>query len=256
MLEALLTTLGISLAIQAVFFVFAATLRTDKVTDLSYSLSFVVLAVLLLAESRRALPHVTLAIMVGAWGLRLAAYLFYRILAMGRDARFDGIREHFWKFFQFWLLQGMAVWIIMWPTTLWFAGAHGSDWSLAMTAGLVIWLAGLVIETTADLQKFRFKSQPGASGRWIDTGLWRHSRHPNYFGELLCWWGVLVYVAPDLGPWLVAGVVGPLTITSLLLFGTGIPTLERSASEKWGRDPDYEAYRRRTNLLIPWPRRG
>jgi steroid 5-alpha reductase family enzyme len=256
MLETLLTTLAISLVIQAVFFAFAATLRTDKVTDLSYSLSFVVLAAVLLAGSRRALPQLTLALMVGMWGLRLAAYLFYRILAMGRDARFDGIREHFWKFFRFWLLQGVAIWIVMWPATLWFAGAGSPGWSLAMTAGLAIWSAGLAIETVADLQKFRFKSQPGAGGRWIDTGLWRYSRHPNYFGELLCWWGVLVYVAPDLGPWLAVGVVGPLTITSLLLFGTGIPTLERSASEKWGRDPAYEAYRRRTNLLIPWPRRG
>ena len=117
------------------------------------------------------------------------------------------------------------------------------------------WVVGLVIETIADAQKFRYKSREGARAQWMDSGIWRYSRHPNYFGELLCWWGLFIFVAPGLGWWVVVGAVGPIAITGLLLFVTGIPTLEKTADRKWGRDPAYAEYRRRTNRLIPWPPR-
>ena len=251
----LLVTLGLSLGVQAVFFAFAATLKTDKVTDLSYGLTFVLIAIALFVNAdERGMAATALALMVVAWGIRLAGYLAYRIVHMGRDARFDGIRERFWSFFKFWLFQGLAVWVIMLPVTLWFA--HPGPWSRWMCAGSSIWLLGLLIETVADQQKFAFKRAPGAGARWTDTGLWRYARHPNYFGELLCWWGVFVFAARDLGAWAWLGLVGPLAITVILLWGTGIPTLEASARKKWGSDPDYQAYRRRTRLLVPWPRRG
>ncbi len=110
-----------------------------------------------------------------------------------------------------------------------------------------------MIESVADQQKFAFKQTPGGRGRWTDTGLWRYSRHPNYFGELLCWWGIFVFVAPGLGAWSLLALVGPLAITAILLFATGIPTLEASATRKWGENPEYHAYRARTRSLVPWP---
>ena len=116
-----------------------------------------------------------------------------------------------------------------------------------------MWAGGLAIETVADAQKFAHKRTRGA--KWTSVGLWRVSRHPNYFGELLCWWGGFVFTAPDLGAWNALGIAGPLAITGLLLFATGIPTLEASAQKKWGADPEYQAYRRRTRLLVPWWRR-
>ena len=208
---------------------------------------------LLVSEGTWRTPQLVLALMVAAWGVRLAGYLLYRIIRIGRDARFDGIRERFWSFAKFWLFQGVAVWVIMLPVTLWFAAP--GDWNPLMTMGLALWFAGLVIETVADIQKFRRKSQPGGSDRWVDTGLWRYSRHPNYFGELLCWWGIFIFVAGDLGGWSwLAALAGPATITVLLLFVTGVPTLERSAGRKWGADPAYTEYRRRTRLLVPLPR--
>jgi steroid 5-alpha reductase family enzyme len=249
----LLWTLGAALAVQAVFFIFAAAFKTDKVTDLSYGLSFVILAVALLIEARGGtVPQLVLSLMVVLWGARLAAYLLYRIVRMKRDPRFDGVRERFWAFAKFWLLQGVAVWVIMLPVTLWFVRPGPGSWR--MVAGFLVWLAGLVIESTADLQKFREKSRPGGASRWVSRGLWRYSRHPNYFGELLCWWGVFVFVAGDLSGWSWLGVAGPLAITALLLFVTGIPTLEASARRKWGTDPGYAEYRRRTRLLVPLPR--
>ena len=250
-LHNLLFTLALSLMVQAVFFAFAATLKTDKVTDLSYGLTFVLIAgALLLHAHRRDVAQLGLAAMVIAWGVRLAAYLVYRIVHMGRDARFDGIREKFWSFFKFWLFQGLAVWVIMLPATLWYS--RPGPWNLWMSAGASIWLVGLVIEAVADQQKFAFKRTATGRARWTDTGLWRFSRHPNYFGELLCWWGVFVFTAPDLGAWNALGIAGPLAITGILLFATGIPTLEASAQKKWGSDPEYQAYRRRTSLLVPW----
>ena len=256
MTDQLLLTLGVSLGIQAALFVVAATFRTDKVTDLSYGLTFIALAVLLIwGDVRWLSPATALAAMVVLWGVRLAAYLFFRILRMGRDARFDGVRERFWQFARFWFFQGLAVWIIMLPTTLWFALSAARDaWSGWMVTGALIWLVGLVIETVADAQKFIARNRQGDRPRWTDHGLWRFSRHPNYFGELLCWWGLFVFVAPELGWGVLVGAAGPVTITGLLLFVTGIPTLEASAARKWGRDPEYAAYRLRTNRLIPWPR--
>ena len=246
----LFSTLGISLLIQAVFFVFAASLKTDKVTDLSYGLTFVILAFVLLLKNDPAEPaQLTLAMMVVLWGIRLAAYLFYRIVRIKRDARFDGIRENFWKFFQFWLFQGIAVWIIMLPVTVWF-GRPG-PWRVLMYAGSGVWLVGLAIETIADIQKFRQKSDASGARRWMSSGLWRYSRHPNYFGELLCWWGVFLFASTGLKGWSWLSILGPVTITYILLCVTGIPPLEQTADKKWGGDPGYLEYKRSTNVLIP-----
>jgi steroid 5-alpha reductase family enzyme len=258
MIHDLLFTLALSLGIQAVFFAFAAAFRTDKVTDLSYGLTFFVLAAVLLAHGDTSWgPQLALAGMVMLWALRLAGYLLYRIMRIKRDPRFDGIRERFWKFFQFWFFQGLIVWVIMLPTILWFSlpEAGGGTWTRWMVAGAATWLVGLVIETLADVQKFRYKSREGKAARWMSIGLWRYSRHPNYFGELLCWWGLFVFVLPGLGWWALLGLAGPLAITYVLLAVTGIPTLEKSANEKWGADAEYQQYRRDTNKLVPWPRR-
>lgn len=245
-------TLWICMGIQAVFFAFAATFKTDKVTDLSYSLTFVIVAGVLLWQSGAAseMPARMLAAMVMAWGVRLAAYLFRRILHMKRDARFDGIREHFWPFFKFWFFQGLAVWVIMLPVTLWFR-APGA-WSSLMTIGALIWAFGLLIEAIADQQKFAHKQQRGA--KWTDVGLWKYSRHPNYFGELTCWWGVFVFTANTLaGTDLLIALLGPIAITIVIVFLTGLPQLEASAERKWGSDPGYQTYKRRTSLLVLWP---
>lgn len=251
----LLVTLTLSLAIQALFFVFAASFKTDKVTDLSYGLTFIALAFFLFwrqSTPDSSWPAIALLLMIVVWGVRLAGYLLYRIIRIKRDPRFDGVREHFWKFFQFWFFQGIVVWVILLPVILWF-GSQGR-WNRWMTIGVLVWVGGLAIETVADAQKFRFKTQPGGQARWVDVGLWGLSRHPNYFGELLCWWGVFFFVWPNLGAWAWLGAAGPLTLTAILLFFTGIPTLEKSAREKWGENPAYKAYRERTRLLVPWPK--
>lgn len=243
-------TFAISVLVQAGFFGFAASLKTDKVTDLSYSVTFILLALVLLFDNDPSEPaQAVIAAMVVLWGVRLGVYLLLRIILMKRDPRFDGIREDLRRFARFWLLQGVVVWVVMLPVTIWFSDPGG--WGALRWPGLLVWSAGLVIETVADLQKFRHKTRAGVG--WTCSGLWRYSRHPNYFGELLCWWGVFLFVLPDLAGWEWAAVAGPLTLTFLLLRVTGVPPLRKRAVERWGDDPRYREYVRSTRLLVPWP---
>ena len=255
MLNDLLLTLVVSLAIQAVLFAFAATLKTDKVTDLSYGLTFVVIAGWLLSKGDAgAATQVALAAMVIAWGVRLAGYLFYRIMTIGRDARFDGVREHFWPFFKFWFGQGIAVWVIMLPVTLWFGAP--APYSFWMSVGGTIWAVGLIIETIADAQKFAAKIRPGGNDRWVDEGLWKYSRYPNYFGEIVLWVGVAMVALPALSGWRYVALVSPLFVWMLLTRVSGIPLLEARANARWGSDPEYVRYRDATSKLVPRPPGG
>lgn len=263
-----LTTLGIALALQLMFFIWAAIKRTDQVTDLSYGLSFVLIALYLATQQPVQNLQALVITMVVLWGLRLATYLFIRILLIKRDLRFDGIRENFWKFAQFWFFQGLSVWVIMLPviagmsldTNTIFPSAtqtwetfHPAPLPWLSVLGIVVWTTGWLLETVADWQKFVFKNDPANKGKWIETGVWSWSRHPNYFGEMLCWWGVWLTLAPgwNLAHWYT--LISPLYITLLLLFGTGIPTLEKKYDKQYADNTAYLSYRRRTSLLIPWP---
>lgn len=253
----LLIPLALSLAIQAFFFAFAAGFRSDKVTDLSYSLSFIALTFYLLLWSGVDGPaQVLLATMIIIWAVRLAGYLVRRILLMGHDPRFDRMRGNFFRFLAFWTIQGLFVWVLMLPVTAWHAWHLPASLSPVHLLGFAVWAVGLAIESVADAQKFRHKRIATPSRAWVSTGLWRWSRHPNYFGEMLCWWGVFLFVAADLSGWAWTTAIGPISLVLLLRFGTGIPQLEQSAERKWGRDPEYRQYVATTNLLIPGPTTG
>jgi steroid 5-alpha reductase family enzyme len=121
--------------------------------------------------------------------------------------------------------------------------------------GIVLFSIGLLIESISDVQKFRYKSKPENTAHWVDSGLWKYSRHPNYFGEMLVWWGLFIVVIPSLRglDWLT--VIGPLFITLLLLFVSGIPLLEKSADRKYGDNAEYRSYRESTSILFPLPPR-
>lgn len=256
----ILTTLIMSLSLQAAFFVFAAGFKTDKVTDLSYSLGFAVLTVLLvLAEGAFAPVQLAAAAFVVLWAVRLGFYLLTRILRIGKDARFDDKRGDFIKFLTFWVLQALAVWIIMLPTTVLLSlgtpPAVGGLGTAVSVLGAILWAAGLAVEALADAQKFRFRNDAVNAGRWIETGLWKYSRHPNYFGETLLWWGLFLFILPYLTGLLWLTVLGPIFITVLLLFVSGIPLLEQSAERKHGAVGAYRAYVRRTSIFFPLPPR-
>jgi steroid 5-alpha reductase family enzyme len=252
-----MTSIGISfavsLAVNAAFFAVAATRKTDIVTDLSYSLSFAALAIgLPLIEGAYAASQLLTAAFVLVWAIRLGAYLFRRILRIKIDHRFDKMRDRPLLFARFWLLQALTVAIVMLPVSYLLSRSRAPALGAWAIAGGAVWLAGLAVEWLSDAQKSAAKKR---SDRFVDGGLWRYSRHPNYFGEMLVWWGIFICAVPFLHGLAFLVAIGPAFITALLLFVSGIPMLERSAEERFGDDPAYREYRRRTSILVPLPRR-
>jgi steroid 5-alpha reductase family enzyme len=249
-------TLILSFLIQFVFFIIANTYKTDKGTDLAYGTGIVVsvIAALYVSPGVQIIRILVVGLVV-LWGIRLSLYLFIRIQRMGRDRRFDGIREHTRSFAAFWILQAIAVWIIPLPAVFIISSPVIAGHYDTAVLGIIITMIGLAIETLADWQKFSFKSAPENRHRFVTTGLWNYSRHPNYFGEMLFWWGIYLVSLPYMNGMSYVITVGPLFITFLLLFVSGIPPLERSHLEKYGDDPEYLDYIRKTSILIPLPKR-
>jgi steroid 5-alpha reductase family enzyme len=196
------------------------------------------------------------SLLVLVWALRLGGYLFRRILRIKVDHRFDGMRDDPLRFARFWLLQAITVAVVLLPVAYLLDREHPPHPGAWAIAGTGLWLAGLVLETVADAQKSAFKSKDENRGRFMAGGLWRYSRHPNYFGEMLVWWGLFVYTVPVLHGAAFAVVAGPVFITLLLLFVSGIPPLERSADQRHANDPAYREYKRRTSILVPLPPRS
>ncbi len=118
-------------------------------------------------------------------------------------------------------------------------------------AGLLVWLAGFSLEVIADAQKSRFNADPANRGKFIQSGLWARSRHPNYFGEIVLWIGVLIIALPVLRGWGWVALISPLFVTLLLTRVSGIPLLEKKADAKWGGQAEYEAYKKKTPVLFP-----
>lgn len=247
-------TLVVIFIIQILFFIGAATFKTDKVTDLAYGLTFVVIALALTWLNATFFPvQVLLTILITIWGLRLAGYLFIRILKTKKDRRFDGIRENPKKFAAFWSFQTLAIWVIMWPSIILLTSKSDLSSNVYTLIGISISVVGLLLETTADQQKFKFKSDPANKDKWIQSGFWKYSRYPNYFGEMLVWWGIFVIAIPFLSGISWGTVLGPVFITFILLKVSGIPTLEKRYNKKFGNDPNYQQYVKQTSLLVPLP---
>jgi steroid 5-alpha reductase family enzyme len=227
--------------------------QTDRLTDLLYGGTFALAAVWLVAAAPAPpAPAWLLAGLVTVWGLRLAGYLYRRILHMGHDARFDAMRPDAWRLGGFWFLQAVSIWIILLPLPLVLAYGRtpGADWPAATLTGAAVWAAGWLLETVADAQKFRFKK--AHPERFMDRGLWSRLRHPNYAGEILAWIGVALAATPLLDGWALAGAwVSPLWIATLLVRVSGIPLLEASAEKRYGQREDFRAWVARTDRLIP-----
>lgn len=254
-MNAIAVSFLVSLGVNAAFFAVAAIRKTDVVTDLSYSLSFAVLALALPDMGAHRPVQLVAALMVLLWALRLGGYLFGRILRIKVDHRFDEMRDKPLRFARFWILQAISVAVIMLPASYLLGRESVPRFGPWAIAGLAIWFLGLTIETVGDAQKSAFKGTKKNRGRFVSSGLWKYFRHPNYFGEMLVWWGLFVYAVPFLHGAAFAVAIGPAFVCLLLLFVSGIPLLERSAEEKYGADPAYREYKRRTSILVPLPPR-
>lgn len=225
--------------------------RKASIVDVFWSLAFLVLALWFLWQTpERTLRSVLIVALVAIWAVRLAGYLAWRTAGAPEDHRYAKMREawgsRFWwvsLFTVFWL-QAFLAWIISLP--LWWAITHSAESQPLLDAlAFVLWAAGFTIKTTADAQLARFKSDQRNAGQVLQTGLWRYSRHPNYFGEAVLWWGFYGFAVSS-GGW---AILSPLLMTFLLLKVSGIPLIEPALVELRSA---YAGYIRRTPAFFPW----
>ena len=249
-MSTLFLALFISLGIQIVLFIIAYSIKTDKLTDISYSLTFAIISIIIYIKSSRSILHLLLLFMILIWSLRLGIYLLIRINKIGKDKRFDNIRDRFFKFLGFWIVQGFTVWFVLINSILYFDSSPRVNGLIVF--GIIIWILGLLIEGIADHQKFVFKNNLRNKNNFIQSGLWRYSRHPNYFGEFLMWLGIylLTIDALDLTNKLIS-LISPFYLLIILIFVSGIPILERSYEKRYGRE--WKDYKDRTSMFIILP---
>ncbi|RID74990.1 hypothetical protein BRARA_B02063 [Brassica rapa] len=217
----------VTVVYQFIFFVITALFKIDQVTDFAGSTNFVILALLtLILKSTWHFRQIVLTLLVVVWGLRLGIFLLMRILQWGEDRRFDEMRGNLVKLIVFWTLQAVWVWTVSLPLTVVNAASDGGG-----------------------------SLKPAENrGKWCDVGVWKYSRHPNYFGEILLWWGIFVAASPVLEGAEYLVIFGPLFLTLLLIFVSGIPLLEASSDKKHGNLGAYRFYKKTTSPLIPLPR--
>ncbi len=229
-------------------------IKNVSIVDLFWGLGFVITALFYFVKTDGfEIRKIILLSMVSIWGLRLSIYLAIRNIGKGEDFRYKqfrikyGIKRYWWiSFFQTFLLQGILMWLISVP--LLGAQFSGQNSSLGLTdyIGISIWVIGLCFEAGGDFQLMRFKADPTNKGKVLNTGFWRYTRHPNYFGDSAVWWGFgLISIA--------AGnyyaILGSVLMTALIIKVSGVALLEKSLKEQ---KPEYKEYIRKTSAFLPW----
>lgn len=246
--------LGLILIMMTVLWVISIIVKNVSIVDVFWGAGYVLTSVFYFLntsgnETRKAI----LLVLVPIWGFRLAGYLAVRNYGKGEDFRYRKFRQdygehrYWWiSFFQTFLLQGILMWLISAP--LLGAQYNGADRGLNLFdyLGMFFWLTGFVFEAGGDQQLKRFRSDPGNKGRVLDTGFWKYTRHPNYFGDSSVWWG-FGFFSLAAGSYL--AVLGSLLMTALIIKVSGVVLLEKTLSQS---KPGYSEYARKTSAFIPW----
>lgn len=246
MLTSLFYLFAFSIVFNLFIYAVAYFLQTDKITDLSYSLTFASMTLVGYFYLGHDGLDLLICLLILVWALRLGTFLFVRIHKMGRDDRFDQIRINPVSFFGFWVMQGLTCAVLCIPVFVIYLSEGGL--SFYPYIGIAISLFGLVFETVADQQKFSFKQK--FPNQFIQTGLWKHLRHPNYTGELLFWIGVFIISLPT--AWWYLSILSPLWIAMILTKFSGIPPLEKKWKSRLENDEKFQAYWERSWSLFPY----
>mmetsp|Transcript_19976 Transcript_19976/g.47579 ORF Transcript_19976/g.47579 Transcript_19976/m.47579 type:complete len:305 (-) Transcript_19976:79-993(-) len=252
----LLISALITVGQQLAFFIVAACFKFDKVTDFAGGTNFVLLAILtLVLGGTYYLRQMLVSFAIVFWGVRLSAYLLIRILKTGKDERFDSMDRGFsLSFAAFWVGQAVWVFVVSLPVILVNSSCdHNPTVGVTELIGLFLFGAGLLLEAVADQQKFEFRERDENKGKFCNVGTWAWSRHPNYAGEILLWWGIFIACTPVFRPWMWVAILSPLLVSLLILFVSGLPILEKSANKRYGGSSEYKEYREQTSILLPLP---
>lgn len=229
------------------WFIISTFLRRNDIADVAWGLGFMLLSIWLFASTAFSSVATLLYILVIAWAFRLSLHIFLRNLNKKEDFRYLKWRQEwgqsfFWRsYLQVFLLQSMFLLVISLP--LFWAAAFPAHLSVFTWIGLSVWSIGFLFQSIADHQLSEFKKEK--SGGIMQRGLWKYSRHPNYLGEIIMWWGIFIAVLPL--PYSYLAMASPLAITILLVFVSGVPMLEK----KYEHNPAYQAYKKHTWALIP-----
>lgn len=246
-----LISAGFIALLQFICGMIALRFRTDKLTDLAYGWTFfLVVWWLYMRASSQDMIHTLLVVLLSLRSVRLALYLFLRVLALGKDKRFDGIREQKHSFMKFWVLQAVVILLLLLPV-IWTMEIP----NVSLTWYTIIWIIcllwGVFLESLADRQKFRFKQQYPT--RWCAVWVRSKIQYPNYLGEILVWIGVyLICLSALQGYQVVVWLISPFTITWLLLFVTWIPPLEEAHKQQWWTEQEWKTYTEQTPKLVPY----
>jgi steroid 5-alpha reductase family enzyme len=244
-------------AINWAVFVPSYLAQTERFFDLVGSLTYLTLVALALFLHQDLDPRaLLLALLVVVWAARLGSFLFARVSRDGSDGRFDEIKPSFARFSMTWTLQGLWVLLTLSCALAAMTTAHSKPLGVFAALGTALWLAGFAIEVMADQQKTRFRADPANDGRFIESGIWAWSRHPNYFGEILLWLGIAVIALPALSGWQHLTLISPVFVYVLLTRISGVPLLESRGKKRWGNEPAYQAYKQRTPVLFMRPPKG
>ena len=228
--------------------------QTEHYFDLTGSLSYittVIVAVVL--NPSLDIRDLIICAMIVIWAGRLGSFLFWRIKKDGQDSRFVVMKTKFTWFLMTWTLGGLWVLVTMASGLAALTSNTTVEIGILGYVGIVLWVFGFVVEVVADRQKTEFRKDPANQGRFITSGIWSWSQHPNYFGEITLWFGLALLAFPVLSGWQLATLVSPIFVFLLLTRISGIPLLDRAAKKKWGSDTEYLAYVQATSKLMLAP---
>lgn len=236
---------------MTMWYVVAIIIKRNDIADIAWGLGFITIATtsLFASQNNSFTAYVTL-LLVAVWGLRLSWHIARRSFAKSEDYRYKKWRDDWGEWFyvrsflQVFMLQGLLMIIVSLPILVIMAYST-SQTSILVAVGVLIWIFGFIFETVGDWQLRNFIRNPKHKGKIMTTGLWSNTRHPNYFGEIVQWWGIGVIALSCSYGWV--GLLGPLAITFLIVKVSGIPMLE----QKYDNNPEYQSYKKHTPKLIP-----
>ncbi|MBD3414954.1 MAG: DUF1295 domain-containing protein [Candidatus Aminicenantes bacterium] len=237
---------------MTLLFIISLAKKDNSIADIGWGVGFILVALLsLFLESGFEIRHVLVTSLVIIWGIRLAAHILMRNKGKGEDFRYAKWRKEWGKYFvirsylQVFMLQGLLMLIISYEIIL-VNSSSKSGLNVLDLLGLMLWIFGFLFETVGDLQLLKFKRDQNNRGKIMDSGLWRYTRHPNYFGEATMWWGLFLIALSIRYGW--SAVISPLLITIMLLRVSGITLLEK----KYKGNKEFEEYAQKTSSFIPW----